>query len=936
MNKVQFPQHCPDEFRKRWQDEIRELIGNDADNALIDLCAASVSFSSHLHRSARHFSEDIPQIWAGNIHQICDEAYQTLHDQLQCKDVKTAISYFRNRCHFAIACGDLWGILPFETSLSLLSKVAEQAVQLVSEHLVSEAGLSKSGWIILALGKLGAEELNYSSDLDLICLFDIAEASAQTQAEHSPETYIKLTKQLVSLLSANTEYGAGWRIDLRLRPAPSATAICLSVPAAISYYESLARSWERAAFIRARPIAGNIEKGTHFLKQISNFVWRRSLDYTIIDDLAIMLQQKATPSDYLGFDVKKGSFGIRHIELFCHILQLLAGGRNPEARSHNTATALFALAEIGWLEPAQANQLTNAYYAWREIEHRLQYRQDGHTHSLPRQQEEMASFAAFAGWHSNSDFINALSQLQQHTQKCSTHPVMSRALSLSRTPDKEQVKRFIDNEDYDGMCQHLSELGFVRIDDIAKTIHRWQEGQIAATRSEKARQNLGRMLPRFLADIAKAHDPDTTFFDFVRMIEKQTAGALLFALFAEHPELSKLVGESISKSPIIADFLSEAPDLLDLLLENQFFTPLAGRADSAVHLPILSADTPDIESRLEQIRMVKRESDFIASMHLLHKFSAIEDVQALLTHTADTALALMCQAATEDISRQFGKIDRFRFAVIALGRLGSRKLTLDSDLDLVFIYSDEPPDETLTEQQPVISAKAYATKLAQRITNFMTVKTAHGNLYQLDMRLRPDGNSGALAVPSQRLDSYFTEQAWAWEKLSFRKARIIYSYQHPSTYQSDGAGQSDMWIQNIVDKMHGYFRLDSLSILVDDIHKMRAKIQQSSPPHSDLKKRLGGFLDAEFLMGLEAHPDMVALGSQLASSAAFADALYQLETIKQHLPVYGIYAGMQAVDEAKTGQELSEFLALSDPACLYIKHCLETALHSAQALIDAR
>ena len=930
MNKAVFPAHCSDQFRIRWQDDMRDLIGSSAENALIDCCAASFSFSSHLQRSARHFAHDIPEIWAGRVQQICEQAYETLCTQAQNDDLDKAISYFRNRCHFAIACGDLWGVLAFEQSLSLLSKVAEQAVQVTSDYLVSSAGLKDSQWIILALGKLGAEELNYSSDLDLICLFDTTEMAGQNDAGEAASIYISLTKKLVNLLSASTEYGAGWRIDLRLRPAPSATAICLSVPAAISYYESLARSWERAAFIRARPIAGNIDKGRHFLKQISSFVWRRSLDYTIIDDLAIMLQQKATPADHLGFDVKKGSYGIRHIELFCHILQLLAGGRNPEARSHHTATALASLAEIDWLEPAQADQLTSAYYSWRKIEHRLQYWQDAHTHRLPRQQEEMTAFAAFAGCPSISEFTDMLVQLQKKTEQFSTHPVMSRAMSLSRTPDQKPVMGFINNEDHDAICQYLSELGFVRVDDIANTITRWQEGQIAATRSEKARQNLGRMLPRFLADISHAHDADASFFAFVRMIEKQNAGAQLFALFAEHPELSKLVGESISKSPIVADYLSRAPDLLDLLLENSFFTPLAGRTDSCIHLPLLSASNPDIESRLEQVRMYKRESDFTASMHMLHQFSTIEDVQALLTNTADRALELMCRAAIDDVTRQVGKCDNFNFAVIGLGRLGSQKLTLESDLDLVFIYSDDVGTEDNAHKMPSVSAKAYATKLAQRITNFMTVKTAHGNLYQLDMRLRPDGNSGALAVDSQRLDSYFTEQAWSWEKLSFRKARAVFSF------QTSAKPQPEEWISDIVKKMHGYFKQDDLASLVEDITKMRAKLQASMPPAIDLKKRAGGFLDAEFLMGLEAHPQMSAASSNLASSAGFIDALAQLERIKQQLPVYGISTATQLPEETKTRQEISEFLAPSESACATIKQCLEIALDTAQSIIDAR
>lgn len=925
MNNVVFPQDCPEPIRTRWNAECTELIGSSADAALIEACAASFCFSSHLHRLSRHFSTDIPKIWAGEIDQICEDAYRVVDAQAgaQPEAFGKAISYFRNRCHFAIACGELWGKISFEHSLSMLSRIAEQAVDSTAAYLVRSAGLTDSQWIILALGKLGAEELNYSSDLDLICLFDMHPHA--DDADDAASQYIHLTKELVSLLSTSTEYGAGWRIDLRLRPAPSATAICLSVPAAISYYESQARSWERAAFIRARPIAGNIAHGRQFLTQIDSFIWRRSLDYTIIDDLAVMLQHKSAPEDYLGFDVKKGSYGIRHIELFCHILQLLAGGRHPEARSHNTATAMAALAEIGWLEGTQAGQLTSAYFGWRSIEHRLQYWQDAHTHSLPRQLEELEKFAAFAGFHLLAEFTAHLEVLRQNTQKFSTHPVMSRALHLSRSPDNQST--IAGNTDHEALCQQLADMGFVRAEDIAHTVNRWQEGQIAATRSDKARQNLGRMLPRFLAEISHAYDADDAFFAFARMIEKLNAGAQLFALFAEHPELGKLVAESIGKSPMIADFLSEAPDLLDLLLETSFFTPLAERADSLIHLPLLSTANPDIESRLEQVRMYKRESDFTASMHILHGFSAIDDVQILLSSTADTALELMCQAATEDIIRQFGDLASFSFAVIALGRLGTRNLALESDLDLVFLFSDGAPAD---DRPPhAISAKAYATKLAQRITNFMTVKTAHGSLYQLDLRLRPDGNSGALAVPFERLESYFTEQAWPWEKLSFRKARLVYAYQTPDWKQPQN------WHAGIIAKLQQYFMQDDLASLVDDIHKMRKRVQAGAPPASDLKKRAGGFLDAEFLVGLEAHPDMAVTGTAQSGSPVFINALNTLERIKQSMPVYGISPAGQHL-EYRTEQEISDMLAPATDACAEIKDCLENALDTAQTLIDAR
>ena len=354
-----------------WREEASRYLNkisadNNSDN--IDRLAAILSASSHLQRLISRFHDDLPALISGGWQNIISQAennwQQNYQNATNDKSFMEAARLFRNRCHLAIACAELWEHISTETACIYLSDCAQNGVRGAVSYLLNGVPEADCGWTILALGKLGARELNYSSDIDLIAL-------NQTGDDFTPQT-----KRLCHLLSCNDKNGFAWRVDFRLRPDPSATPLSLPISAATSYYESAARAWERAAFIRARPIAGNLKLGSNFLKSISSFVWRRSFDYTVIDDLQIWLRHLPARDDFLGFDVKLGAFGIRHIELLVHILQLVGGGRHRTLRQTGTAAALKALSVLGWLPEKQAKSLKTAYYKWRYFEHMV-VSQDG-------------------------------------------------------------------------------------------------------------------------------------------------------------------------------------------------------------------------------------------------------------------------------------------------------------------------------------------------------------------------------------------------------------------------------------------------------------------------------------------------------------------------------------------------------------------------------
>ena len=674
-----------------------------------------------------------------------------LADMAGCEDVETQMAWLSRAADAAVRCGVTW----------LFGRAARRG-QLVGADMPAHEGGRGCGWSVLALGKLGARELNYSSDIDLVLLHDPFD-NPLVDRDNSQSFYVEMTRALVRLLSTATRDGIGWRVDLRLRPDPGATAVSIQREAAIGYYESIARTWERAAFIRARPIAGDLEMGHRFLADIQPFIWRQTLDYTVMDDMKMMLRRPAAGAGWEGHNLKTGPNGIRGIEFLTHVLQLVGGGRSPALRVGSTLPALRALAGDGWITPAQGDRLGRLYLSLRRTEHRLQMVADAQTHSLPRTGQAIDDMARFMGHDSGDDFLAALSATCDLVATDTSHRLFDEGADAGDTlllDDEEQLAGWLQSQ------------GFQRPADIAATLSGWMAGRIATTRGDRARALLSRIMPSMLSHLSGAEDPDAAFAAFAGFVENLPASVQIFSLLDHNRDLTRLLGDILVLSPRLAGRLRRHPMLFDLVLFAAFFEALGPADDLEAELREAIADQPT-ELALDIVTRMTRERQFRAEVQAL---SGVADRRALgtaLADTAEAAIRVTRDLAIADMRRRHGIIDG-DLAVLAMGRFGLGDLTATSDLDLVLVW-DAPADAMSrgdAQGKRSLAASAYFTRLAQTLANWLGGATGEGKLFTIDLRLRPDGDKGSVAPSLARLKAYYHDEAWMWEKLALGKARL--------------------------------------------------------------------------------------------------------------------------------------------------------------------
>ena len=925
------PASCQLPQQHRWLDEVQDIKAlsalNEGDQQLL---AAIIAGSSHLHRMVRLFAGDVADILAGKTEKILGDAQKNWQEAARSAPsdagLAGAVRLFRNRCHFAIALAELSGQMDISDACTQLSTCAEHGVREVADYLYRGAATALSDpavqgrWVILGLGKLGAGELNYSSDIDLIILHEFAPNSdpnsdpdrdAQS-AERQGQNFNRLARRLAKILSEDTADGFGWRVDFRLRPDPAATPLSLSLPAAVSYYESTARSWERAAFIRARPVAGDIALGEQFLGSISAFIWRRSFDYTVIDDLQIWLRHLPAAEDYLGFDVKLGQFGIRHIELLVHILQLLGGGRHRELRTPNTCTALASLVRLGWLEPDQARALEQHYFHWREIEHRLQYLRDTQTHKLPRDRTALTDFAAFCGMQDAEALIAIIQRLQSASSAAAHHPIFDQMVERAQNRQSTTPELLASAADHQVSLEWLASLGFARPHDMRDIIDGWSSGRIPATRGERARHYLFRLLPELITHLAEAGDPDAAFARFADLVAALPAGAQAFSLLCQHPQLASLITDILVKAPALTNTIGRRTDVLDILLEVDFFAPLEGQKELAQTCPQIRADEP-VELYLDRLKRWTHEARFRANVHMLQKITPYREVLGHLSLIAEQVVRAVCAVAIRDFQARYGQIAGSGLHILALGRLGAKTMTARSDIDLLFIYDGET--EGISDGPRSLGLSAYYIRLTQLIISWLTVASREGSLYEVDTRLRPDGKSGPAAAHLHRLQSYYATEAWPWEHIAIAKARLIAS----SNSDTDTALKRDTLQRDVVEKTILEKTISDIKNappsaveMAADIIKMRDKLASETasgkPTGLGLKKRAGGLLDIEFLAILTRVPLAPDLSAELPAAACAP--LEMLKSCQKQQPDPALQA---CIDAAARLEEVHAFSQLCLP-----------------------
>jgi glutamate-ammonia-ligase adenylyltransferase len=741
--------------------------------------------------------------------------------------------------------------------------------------------------VVLGMGKLGAFELNYSSDIDLIVLFD--PDRLRYRGRESPMAFaVRLTRALVHVLEHRTRDGYVFRTDLRLRPHPPGHPLALSIEDAEQYYERHGQNWERAALIKARVIAGDRSAGEGFLRALEPFLWRKHLDYAAIRDIHSIKRQINAYRGHgqirvAGHDLKVGRGGIREIEFFVQTQQLILGGRLPELRAPGTCAALRALVDARWLESAIAAELIEAYRFLRGAEHRLQMLGDKQTHSLPVRPEQLERFAAFMGYPDAASLSDAV---RTQLERVEAHYAALFETSIDLGGGRALV--FTGTDDDPDTLATLAEMGFAQPRTIAARVRAWHHGHIRATRDARARELLTELMPRLLQAIADQSDPDAAFERFDEFVSNLPAGVQLFSLFRANPRLLGLVADLMGAAPRLASHLSRHVSLFEAMLAPDFFEPLPDGAALAGELERALRRTRDFQDVLDAARRWAQAREFQIGLHVLLGLVDGDAASGHLTDVAERVIQALLPRAEEWLSAQHGRLAGGAFAVLGLGKLGSRELAIGSDLDLIFVY--DAPDDARSDGARPLPAATYYARLGQRLVSALSAPTPEGRLYEIDTRLRPSGNLGPVACSVENFERYQLETAHTWEHQALTRARAI-------------AGDPAL-----VDRVEAVIRRTLLiprepEALAREVPAMRARIfrEHGSEDPWNLKHVRGGLVELEFLAQFlklrfaPEHPDLLTTGTVETFLRAVTDRLIDPDDGAALVRAGRLYTRLQAV-----------------------------------------
>ena len=718
-----------------------------------------------------------------------------------------------------------------------------------------------SGWIFLAMGKGGAFELNYSSDLDLVVLFDRSRARL-AKPDEDWDFFVRLTQRVVRIMSERTADGYVFRLDLRLRPDPGATPIALPLEAAYAYYESMGQNWERAAFIKARAAAGDIDAGEIFLRELQPFIWRKHYDFAALADVhAIKRQIHAHKGHGVvavnGHDVKLGRGGIREIEFFVQTQQLILGGRDASLRGRSTLAMLDRLAEAGWIEDRTRDELREAYLFLRKVEHRLQMVEDRQTHALPASDEGVAAIGRMMGFAGYDDFAPAL---RRRLETVEGHY----ARLFEGAPELSAVGGnlvFTGDDDDPETLATLARLGFERPRLVTESLRAWHFGRVPAMRSERARERLTELTPALLEALAATGEADEAFLAFDKFMNRLPAGLQLFSLLAANPHLLRLVATIMGSAPKLAETISRRPRVIAALIEPAS----AGRDDLSQRLRAALAEARSYEEALDRARIFGQEQKFLIGVRLMTRALTPAQTGVAYADLAEVLIRGLLQSVEEEFARAQGRIEGAAAAVVALGKLGGREMTAASDLDLMLLYDADPLTESRGGESALSAAQYYA-RLTQRLISALSAPTAEGLLYEVDFRLRPSGNKGPIAVRLQAFEEYQVKDAWTWERMALTRARVVAG---PAEFSA----RVESAIADALSHPH-----DAKSIAADALDmRRRLAREKGSGGLWDLKQAPGGQIDVEFVVQFLELTQQRADGRRFSTS--IAEALQELAGI---------------------------------------------------------
>jgi [glutamine synthetase] adenylyltransferase / [glutamine synthetase]-adenylyl-L-tyrosine phosphorylase len=753
------------------------------------------------------------------------------------------------RAEMALLCGlaDLGGWWSAVEVTRTLTEFADTAIGAALDSLLlklHEAGKIEladpaepsrgCGLFVLGMGKYGAHELNYSSDVDLILFFDPSAARLKTD---DPVTlFSRLGRDLIKILQERTGDGYVFRVDMRLRPDPGSTPLALPVGAALNYYEAHGQNWERAAMIKARAVAGDIATGRKFLEELRPFIWRKYLDYAAISDVHSIKRQIQAHRGHeeiavSGHNIKLGRGGIREIEFFAQTQQLIAGGRLPALRCLRTVDALEALQREGWIEEGVCREMSEAYWYLRKLEHRVQMVADEQTHTLPVDETGLRGIALMMGESGVKQFSRTLTGrlrvVERHYDSLfETSPELSASTGNLV---------FTGDDDDPSTLEALADFGFGNPSQVIRIVRGWHFGRFPAVRSSQARELLTELTPGLLKAIAATGDPDHTLAAFDRFLSGLPAGIQLFALLKSNPGLRQQLLLILGSAPRLAETITRKPHVFDGMLEPAFLGKVPDRAALAERLGVALAPAADYESVLDLARIFAAEQRFLIGIRLLNGILSTKQAGKSFANLAEVLIQAMLDHVRAEFENRHGTVPGASCCILAMGRLGSRELTAGSDLDLILLY-DHDEDAEYSDGPRPLAPSQYFIRLTQRLIAAMSAPTAEGILYELDFRLRPSGNAGPLATSVISFLKYQEFDAWTWERQALLRARTV-----------AGDGKLCARVDDHITRL--------LAVPIEekklsrDIGEMRALIDSEKPAENpfDVKNAQGGLIDVEFI-----------------------------------------------------------------------------------------
>jgi len=821
----------------------------------------------YLARTASRRSETLQALATTPPDPLIDQVIETARAASRLDDEARVMAVLRQAkldLHLITALADLGGVFSLEQVTAALSDFADACVQAALACAARAYGVDVCdpdnplpGYFVLCLGKQGTRSLNFSSDVDLVVAFepDLAQAPS---GKDPAKTFARIAQKLATLMQEVTADGYVFRVDLRLRPDPGSTPVAVSADMARHYFEAVGQNWERAAYAKARVCAGDRQAGAAFLQDLVPFIWRRTLDFAAVEDIRSIAKQiqavgQRAQVKAAGHDVKLGRGGIREIEFYAQCLQLVFGGRMPEVRVSGTVAALSALANHDVLDRAEAESLIASYRALRDVEHRIQMLEDEQTQTLPLSDDTRRCVAALSGESDLAlfdDRMTAVFGVVHEAFSAQFEPGDSLATEagslvltgVEPTPDTRDT---------------LIRLGFEHPDRVWDRLAGWAAGRARAARTERARRLFSRFAPRLLEGLAATGDPNAAFARFSTFFEGLPSGVQPLSLLVNQPELARDLIAMLGLAPRLAESLARRPALMDTLLDPAFARPLTEDPDSYRSARISAISNDGFEAALNTARRLAREERLRIGAQLLLGRAKAQDAGAAYSDLAEGCVQAMAAAAEREMVHKHGSAPG-RWAIIGMGKLGGRELSADSDLDIMVVYD---PDQAESDGPRPIGAQTWFVRFTQRLVSALSAPTEEGELYEVDLALRPSGAAGPVAVGVSRFVEYYaSSEAWTWERMALTRARVVCE---------GGLGAAlERAVTDVIAQS------GEAELICKDATAMRARLERDRPASSlwDLKLRPGGLIDIEFI----AQVGQLSLGRPVSAST-----LQALEGLRQ-------------------------------------------------------